>query len=222
MVIVFANQKGGVGKTTFVLGYANHLALSGRKVLVYDSDPQRNCLYRRDGESSSFAKDAIRYQIECQIPKSIDDGERIMKNAHQFSSENDTVVLIDLPGDIKDNSYIPFFRHADFIVCPFFYQAFSLDSTSTFIKVMHGLKKHYTDMRGRLVFIPNKVNRRAGTAEELESYRQVDEVFKNLGVLTPRVFDRVELQRISTIIYTPKQQSELAECFACLDSLFLS
>lgn len=218
MVIVFANQKGGVGKTTFVLAYANHLSLSGRKVVVYDADAQRNCLYRRQGESSSFAKDAIKYDIECHIPTSVDDGEAIMRGAHRFSQENDAVVLIDLPGDIKDNAYIPFFRYADFIVCPFLYQTFSLDSSSTFIKVMLGLKKVYTDMNLRLVFIPNMVDKRFGTADELEHFRKIDEVFQRVGVLTPRVFFRSELKRISTVLYTPKQQNELAECFACLDS----
>ena len=47
----FANQKGGVGKTTSVVNIAGVMANLGYRVLVVDVDPQSNC-------TTSFGIDA--------------------------------------------------------------------------------------------------------------------------------------------------------------------
>ena len=219
MVVVFANQKGGVGKTTLAIAYANHLADEGKKVLLIDIDIQQSCISHRKSELNDWSEDAVKYKIEYVNLSTVEEGVTLMKQAHKLCQDNPgTTVLIDVPGNITESYLGPVFIYADFIVCPFVYQKFALKSTSTFVKVIEQLRNTYKGMTTKLLFVPNKVQKRFGLKEELEENRKfVDEKLREVGVVTPVIYFRAELTRISTILWSPKHKEEFKNCFACID-----
>lgn len=44
VIVTFANQKGGVGKTTLCVTFANYLVMKGARVVVIDCDSQHSIL----------------------------------------------------------------------------------------------------------------------------------------------------------------------------------
>ena len=80
-IIVFANQKGGVGKTTTTVSVGAYLAEKGKKTLLVDFDPQGNL-------SSSLAADSSKPGIYEVIMNKID-----IKNAIQVTNNDNLSVL---------------------------------------------------------------------------------------------------------------------------------
>lgn len=73
-VIVVANQKGGVGKTTTSINFASYLTNFGKKVLLIDMDPQANSTAGIGLEKKDFQKNVY----ECLI-ENLDPGKAVYK-----------------------------------------------------------------------------------------------------------------------------------------------
>lgn len=63
VIVTFANQKGGVGKTTLCVTFANYLVTKGVRVVVVDCDFQHSILKCRKADIKKYGVDAVPYDV---------------------------------------------------------------------------------------------------------------------------------------------------------------
>lgn len=207
--IVFANQKGGVGKSTLCILFANYLAWKKQDVCIIDTDLQKTIMMQRK-------KDLELYE-GVEEPYSVQDFDvqdpEMMQQLMDSASQTDGFVLFDSPGNVSEDGLVPMFTSADFIVCPYEYEEKTLDSTGMFVQVVNALRQTTPDMAAKLFFVPNRIDVRIGTADELKMWKQTDAIFKQLGSVTPRITARAALKRINTIEITAAQREAVKLAF---------
>ena len=207
--IVLANQKGGVGKSTLCILFANYLAWKKQDVCIIDTDLQKTIMMQRK-------KDLELYE-GVEEPYSVQDFDvqdpEMMQQLMDSASQTDGFVLFDSPGNVSEDGLVPMFTLADFIVCPYEYEEKTLDSTGMFVQVVNALRQTTPDMAAKLFFVPNRIDVRIGTADELKMWKQTDAIFKQLGSVTPRITARAALKRINTIEITAAQREAVKPAF---------
>ena len=207
--IVFANQKGGVGKSTLCTLFANYLAWKKQDVCLIDTDLQKTIMMQRKKDREIYDDMEEPYTVQ---DFDVQDPE-LMQQLMESASQTEGFVLFDSPGNVSEDGLVPMFTGADFIICPYEYEEKTLDSTGTFIQVINALRQTTPEMTARLFFVPNRIDVRIGTADELRMWKQTDAIFKQLGAVTPRITARASLKRINTFEISASQRDAVKGAF---------
>lgn len=207
--VVFANQKGGVGKSTLCILFANYLAYKKKQVCIIDTDLQKTILMQRKKDQQIFEGVEDPYSVQDFDVTRPEMMEKLMDSAAQV----DGYVLFDSPGNVSEDGLAPMFVKADFIVCPYEYEEKTLDSTGTFVQVLNALREHNPEMHAQVFFVPNRIDARIGTLEEQRMWKKTDQIFKQIGMVTPRIASRATLKRINTFEILPPQRDAVDDAF---------
>lgn len=212
-IIVFANQKGGVGKSTLCTLFANYLNSVKVNVCVIDTDLQQTIVTMRNSDLDFYGIEAP-YSVQAFPVSDIDTMQKLMENARKFKG----VVLIDAPGNLNQDGLIPLLTQSDYIICPFRYDKATTSSTITFVKAFRQITKRIPETKAELLFLPNNINRK-GNTEEKKMWKQNVDTFNLVGTVLPMIPSRAVLERFDTVSITAGQKEVVKNTFEEIDNL---
>ncbi|MBR2722642.1 MAG: ParA family protein [Clostridia bacterium] len=169
-IISFANQKGGVGKTTSAVNVAASLGILGYKVLLIDLDPQGNAtsgvgILKKNLKVTVFdllTTDATAESVTVQtgfdhldvIPThttlaraeyelgDTENGEYIMKNKLESVRDKYDYIIIDCPPSLGMLT-VNAMTASDGVVIPMQCEFFALEGLSQLMFTIGRIKSHY-------------------------------------------------------------------------------
>ena len=211
-LVTFANQKGGVGKTTLCVLFAHYLVMKGVRVRVFDCDRQLSIYRRRLADVERYGQEAVTFPVEKSPLESLEQVRELLKEA--FNNRDFDVTLIDTPGNVTDRNTATLLTNSDILAIPFHYDKTTLSSTSLFII---GLERHKRSlakpMRTNLFLIPNLHDGRVGTREELKLWDEARDTYSRYGTVTPKVSRKADMERYSTVMFFDQQAKLVTPVF---------
>jgi virC1 protein len=199
MIITFAQQKGGVGKTTLAIAFANYLVLTkNKKVNVYDFDFQRS-FYSKWEEDEELNQEPSLYQV-----KALENSNAFLVEDFVKMKESEEIFLFDLGGTI-DDEYMEVLMYSDILIIPFEYSEITTKSTMMFISMLGAI-----DSSAELVFLRSKMDK----GYNYKTQEHTDKQLELYGKILPApIYKRNEMQSISTRRLTYIQKKAVKDTF---------
>ena len=216
MIVTFSNRKGGVGKSSLCVSLANYWSSQDIPVRVTDTDPQQSLLIAREIDMKKEITlqpkfDIQRFELYNELNKLPD----YIRQLKQSGSH----ILFDVPGGMGNDLYMHIVLFSDFVIVPFQYEDFSIESTGEYATVLKKLGEAYPTLKREVIFVPNMVDTRIGRAADRQRWDAWDRDIDSVAIRSPRVPLRVCLQRRNTLFQTLEELSCVSPCFEFITSL---
>lgn len=174
MILTVANQKGGVGKTTFLVNYAYYLnQKQSKSVCVIDLDTQANCtlvlskenkietaynLFKENINMQEFSKDKINlYYSEINLLDEEEYNKEIyLNNLKQLNKIYDCILIDTAP--VVSNRLIYSLQVSDYVITPIELEVFSLQGLELMLNTIFNIKQEYNNNMVFLGVLPSRVN----------------------------------------------------------------
>lgn len=149
IVITFANQKGGAGKSTLTALLANTFSQDyGKRVLVLDCDFQASLTHLRSLQQAENPDAKFTYTI-AQVPLS-----KLQNYCHAKKDDFD-YILVDIPGllygtDGSAGKIVKFMFICDLVLIPIRASVFDYDSSTLFFKHLKEVQQTKTRMNYKM------------------------------------------------------------------------
>ena len=149
-VIVVANPKGGVGKSTFATNLAGYFAACGHRVMLGDADPQQ----------SSLSWLALRPAVLPVVAS-----WQIERGKLAKAPKGTTHIVLDTPAGLHGSRFEEVMRIADKVIVPLQASMFDILATQSFLQKL-------SEHRPRIPIgvIGMRVNQRTRAADQLTHY----------------------------------------------------
>lgn len=186
MIILFANIKGGVGKSTLTLALANYLSQEHRRwVSIVDLDFKQSLVNMQ--KNTQILQTPALYRIySCEQAES-------MNLLSQIKEHPNKIVLVDTPSNIQESTLENYFSLADLIICPFCYDQYTTHATLLFSLVISKINP-----RVPICYIPNRIK----SGPIIDAKAEIEKALANFGTITSIINDRIDFQKL-TNIHTP-------------------
>lgn len=211
-IITYANQKGGVGKTTLCALFASYLVGKGHRVGIFDTDPQQSIVKKRASDMEVYAGCTVPYAV---YSFSLNNEKALLSLIENIRvSGHFDFVLFDSAGSLSDQTLLALFANTDYLLTPFHYDYLSVPSTAVFTALIVKLRNSLgRQMKTRHYLLPNLDDQRIGTSEEKILWSEAEENFSKHAFVTPRIGKRASMERFSTMSEMDAQMAVVSPAF---------